>query len=244
MPTHVTQSTGASVTATWEFTTGTLAVSVPATFKTNTIAETSAGSGVTIDGVIVKDGGITLSTGTSLPLSMGGTGATTAAAALVSLGVGGGYAAAGANADITSLTALTTPITIAQGGTGTTKITEYLAVICVAPSTSLSAVSDVAHILMPFSGYFESAFAGVSTAATGTSVVVNCHKNAVSIFTTRLGIDINETTSATATVPNVITTATSTFNQWDKLAIHVDNPGGTGTTVAKGLVVEFICKRG
>lgn len=48
------------------------------------------------------------------PVSNGGTGATTAAAARTNLGA----AASGANSDITSLTGITTPITTAQGGTG------------------------------------------------------------------------------------------------------------------------------
>ena len=54
-------------------------------------------------------------TGT-LPISQGGTGSTTAGAALTALGA----AKAGANSDITSLSGLTTPLSIAQGGTGTT----------------------------------------------------------------------------------------------------------------------------
>ena len=51
---------------------------------------------------------------TDLAIADGGTGASSAGAALTALGA----AASGANADITSLTGLTTDLTVAQGGTG------------------------------------------------------------------------------------------------------------------------------
>ena len=53
------------------------------------------------------------------PISKGGTAATTAAGARASLSA----AVLGANSDITSLTGLTTPLSIAQGGTGTSSTT-------------------------------------------------------------------------------------------------------------------------
>jgi|TARA_R110000751_G_scaffold33275_4_gene82980 hypothetical protein len=56
----------------------------------------------------------TLSLGSALAVTSGGTGATSAGAARTALGT----AAAGANSDITSLTGLTTALTVAQGGTG------------------------------------------------------------------------------------------------------------------------------
>ena len=56
----------------------------------------------------------TLSLGSALAVTSGGTGSTTAGGARTNLGT----AAAGANSDITSLTGLTTALTVAQGGTG------------------------------------------------------------------------------------------------------------------------------
>ena len=65
----------------------------------------------------------TLTTGTwnasTIALLYGGTGATTASGARSNLGA----AASGTNSDITSLTGLTTPLSIAQGGLGLTTLT-------------------------------------------------------------------------------------------------------------------------
>lgn len=52
--------------------------------------------------------------GDTIPVTAGGTGSTTASAARTALSA----AASGANSDITSLSGLTTPLSVAQGGTG------------------------------------------------------------------------------------------------------------------------------
>jgi hypothetical protein len=57
--------------------------------------------------------------GDSIPVTAGGTGSTTASGARTALSA----AASGANSDITSITGLTTPLTVAQGGTGAATIT-------------------------------------------------------------------------------------------------------------------------
>lgn len=69
----------------------------------------------------------------SLPISKGGTGAATAAAARTALSA----AVSGANGDITSLTGLTTALSIAQGGTGATSAS--------AARTALSAAATGAN---------------------------------------------------------------------------------------------------
>lgn len=258
MPTHVTESTGASITATWEFSTGTLQVSSAGTFQVDTIAERTAGSGVTIDGVVVQDGGVTLTA--PLHVSSGGTSSATAAGARTNLGA----AASGANSDITSLAGLTTPLTVAQGGTGAASQTangllygngagaiqvtaagtssqfvtanasgtpiwqpqiEYIEVVCNAPATSNTAVSDVVRFHFPFGGYVQTAACGVSTAPTGTPFMVDVHNGTTSFFSTRLCIDPGEFTSQTATKAVAINTATSNFSAWDTCRVHVDSQG-------------------
>jgi hypothetical protein len=112
--------------------------------------KTAAGTGVTVvqngaailycDGTNVVEAD-TNNLSTPIGIAQGGTGATTAGTALVnlggtSLGIGVftavnaavaraslGAAASGANADITSLSALTTPLSVSQGGTGQTTFT-------------------------------------------------------------------------------------------------------------------------
>lgn len=81
-----TADTLAEVLALGNTTGGTdLVVSSGDTITTNTIGETTIGSGVTVDGVLLQDGGITLTT--DLPVTDGGTGASTAAAARSNLDV-------------------------------------------------------------------------------------------------------------------------------------------------------------
>ncbi len=112
--------------------------------------KTAAGTGVTVvqngaailycDGTNVVEAD-TNNLSTPIAIAQGGTGATTAGTALInlggtSLGIGIftavnaavarasiGAAASGANADITSLSGLTTPISVVQGGTGQTSYT-------------------------------------------------------------------------------------------------------------------------
>ena len=94
---------------------------------------------------------------TAIPITGGGTGATTAAAALTNLGavpvsrtINGkpltgnivlsntdvsGSASSGANSDITSLTGLTTALSIAQGGTGSTSASAALSTLGGMPKT-------------------------------------------------------------------------------------------------------------
>lgn len=112
--------------------------------------KTAAGTGVTVvqngaailycDGTNVVEAD-TNNLSTPIAIAQGGTGATTAGTALInlggtSLGIGIftavnaavarasiGAAASGANSDITSLSGLTTPISVVQGGTGQTSYT-------------------------------------------------------------------------------------------------------------------------
>ena len=77
----------------------------------NAVYATSAGDAGSLGGI--SPSGYVLSSSV-ISLSNGGTGASTAVGARGNLGA----AASGANADITSLSALTTPLSVAQGGTG------------------------------------------------------------------------------------------------------------------------------
>jgi len=109
---------------------GGVAGSIPWQSAAGTTGFTAAGT----SGYILKSNGTIAPTWLqTLPVANGGTGATTAAAALINLGA----AARGANSDITSLTGLTTDITVAQGGTG--------ASTAVAARTNLGAAASGAN---------------------------------------------------------------------------------------------------
>ena len=111
----------------------------PAGSGTVTSVAVSGGTtGITTSGSPITTSG-TITLGGTLAVANGGTGATTAGTALTALGAAPiasptftgtvtipagasitGYATSGANSSITSLTGLTTPLSIAQGGTGAT----------------------------------------------------------------------------------------------------------------------------
>lgn len=73
---------------------------------------------VTIDGTLTA---ATPAFTNPVPVTSGGTGAATASGARTNLSA----AASGANSDITSLTGLTTPLSVAQGGSGLATIPQY-----------------------------------------------------------------------------------------------------------------------
>ena len=102
------------------------------------VAVSGGTTGITTSGSPITTSG-TITLGGTLAVANGGTGATTAGTALTALGAAPiasptftgtvtipagasitGYATSGANSSITSLTGLTTPLSITQGGTGAT----------------------------------------------------------------------------------------------------------------------------
>lgn len=72
--------------------------------------------------------------GDTLPIASGGTGGGTATAAKSNLGA----ASSGANSDITSLSGLTTPLSVAQGGTGSTTAATGTGGVVLSTSPSLA----------------------------------------------------------------------------------------------------------
>ena len=115
----------------------------PASATDNTVARYNSttgkliqGSGVTIDDSNnLAAASLTLTT--DLAVAHGGTGASSAGAALASLGA----AALGANSDITSITGLTTDLTVAQGGTGSSTASDARTALGLAIGSDVQAFS-------------------------------------------------------------------------------------------------------
>jgi hypothetical protein len=123
----------------------------------------------------------TLALTNDLPVTDGGTGASTAATARTNLSA----ASSGANSDITSITGLTTALTVAQGGTGLTTLTANNVVLgngtsnvqFVAPSTTgnlLTSNGTTWTSAAPPAG-------GVTSAVAGNGITVSGATGAVTI---------------------------------------------------------------
>jgi len=79
---------------------------------------------------------------------------------------------------------------------------------------------------MPYACTLTDLFIAVATAPTGASLIVDLHKNGVSIFTTLVSIDAGTLTSITAVTPYVLT-GTITFVKGDLLTAIVTQRGAT-----------------
>jgi len=219
--------------------------------ETNTVSELTSAVGVTIDSVLCKDGGVSTTASSSLngavisgafslasdqvQVTEGGTG-------LSSASTGDILYASGANT-FSALSAGTSGQMLRYNASGVpikNNLLEHVVLIVTAPSTAPTAVSDAAQFYFPFAGYIQTAFAGVSTSASGTSTTVDVWLNTTTIFSTKLTIDTGETTSITANTPAVISAGASAFALWDQCRVHVDS---AGTTPGAGLIVELTCVR-
>ncbi|CAB4126407.1 hypothetical protein UFOVP89_44 [uncultured Caudovirales phage] len=137
-------------------------------------------TGTEIDGAIDK-----------LPIAAGGTGVGTAAEAKTALGA----ASTGTNSDITALTALTTPLTLMQGGTGGAKssITYVARASNVATITTSSAHGYVANNKVTLSGITTSGF-------NASNVTVVSAPTSTTFTYANTGSDVSSTADSTGVV--------------------------------------------
>ncbi|MDD3875391.1 MAG: hypothetical protein PHT69_02105 [Bacteroidales bacterium] len=77
----------------------------------------------------------------------------------------------------------------------------------------------------------------VNTAPTGAKIIVDIHKNGLSIFSTLISIDISANTSLTASVPYVLN-GTITFAVGDKIEAFITQVGSS--TAGAGLKIKLL----
>ena len=198
----------------------TIGATTPSTGAFTTLSANSTASFATISSGVWQ--------GTAVAVAYGGTGATTAAGARTNLGA----AASGANADITSLTGLTTPLSETQGGTGYGSYTTG-DILYANSSTTLARLNDVATGNALISGGVGVAPSwgkiGLSTHVSGTLPVSSGGTGATTLTGYLVG---NGTSAVTAvsTIPNAGLTNSSITIGSTAIAL-----GSTSTTLA-GLV--------
>lgn len=90
---------------------------------------------------------------------------------------------------------------------------------------------------LPYAMTVQSVMINVNTAPTDANIIVDIHKNGVTIFTTLISIDATENTSLTATTPYVLD-GTITFAQGDKLEAFITQVGST--VAGTGLKVKLL----
>jgi len=139
----------------------------------STVNATSSLTVGTLTGIIQGTNGL-FSVTSTIGLASGGTGATTAAGARTSLGA----AASGANSDITSLSGLTTPLSVPQGGSGAA----YFVTNTILLGNGTSAFATTSVLAGIYGG------TGLSTVATNQLLIGAAGNTWTQITTSSLGL--------------------------------------------------------
>jgi len=216
--------------------------------------KTASGTAVLVTqgatGILYCDGTEIISATTSaafagtVPISQGGTGAVNAPSALTNLGGTGigtsvftaattaaarsaiAAAASGANSDITSLTGLTTPLSVAQGGTNATTAGAARASLGAAASGSNADITDLTN----------AAGIQIGTPTAGAQGAGTINATGLFINGVGVGTGSGSVTSVAATVPaflsvsgSPVTTSGTIAISYSGTALPVAN-GGTGQT--------------
>ena len=103
-------------------------------------------------------------------------------------------------------------------------------------TTDLTTGTDKIQFRMPYAFTLTSVRCNVNTAPTGSTIIVDINQNGTTILSTKLTIDISETTSTTAAIPAVISTSALT----DDSIISVDIDQIGSSVAGTGLKVELI----
>ena len=92
-------------------------------------------------------------------------------------------------------------------------------------TTDLEVGTDKAAFRVPTTMTLTEVRASVTTAPTGSTIIVDINKNGATVLSTKLSIDAGEKTSETAAVPAVI--SVSALSDDDEITIDIDQIGST-----------------
>lgn len=106
-------------------------------------------------------------------------------------------------------------------------------------STALTTGTAKVSFRMPFAATLLAVRAGVNTAPTGSTLIVDINEAGTTLLSTKLSIDASETTSTTAAVPAVI----SDSNLADEAIISIDIDQIGSTIAGAGLKVSLFVRR-
>jgi hypothetical protein len=156
-------------------------------------------------------------------------------------------------AALITATAANTPSTLAVGSNGQVLVadsgettglkwagqSEVIGVACSDETTDLATGTGVVTFRMPFAMTLTAVRASVTTAPTGTTVVVDINEGGTSVLSTKLSIDASEKTSTTAATAAVI--SDSALADDAEITIDIDQVGST--VAGAGLKVWLIGTR-
>jgi hypothetical protein len=112
----------------------------------------------------------------------------------------------------------------------TLTVSDVFIIACSDETTTLTDGVNKARFTMPYAGTLTAVKADVNTAPTVGALVVDINESGASVLSTKLSIDINETSSSTATAPAVI--SDSALANGAVISIDIDQAGGgTGLKV-------------
>lgn len=110
-----------------------------------------------------------------------------------------------------------------------------LLVICSDETTALTTGTAKVTLRAPYAFQLTAVRASVTTAPTGSTLVVDINNAGNSCLSTKLSIDATELTSVTAATPAIIDTAQDNFADDAQITIDIDQVGST--TAGAGLKV-------
>jgi hypothetical protein len=118
-------------------------------------------------------------------------------------------------------------------------VSDVFIVACSNETSNLTAGTDKARFTMPYAGTLTAVKADVNTAPTGSTLVVDINEAGTTLLSTKLSIDVGETSSSTAATPAVI--SDSALASGAVISIDIDQIGST--VAGAGLKVTLYVTR-